>query len=89
MGIKDIPPSFDEFREWSEAYERDYMVPNEINAVVAEQTINLVLQNVPDVLGLKYFGRQIVLCMLEERLRDAMLYVALQLVYVPPPMSLT
>ncbi|KAF8524796.1 hypothetical protein BU17DRAFT_42485 [Hysterangium stoloniferum] len=78
MGIQNIPASYKEFLEWSEAYERDHMVPDDNNKVLAERTIELLIHKLPNMF--KPFARILVSCLMEDRLRNAML--------IPPPPAL-
>ncbi|KAF7973804.1 hypothetical protein HWV62_14172 [Athelia sp. TMB] len=72
MGIKGIPETLDELETWSLAYEQEYMVPAETNALVAKYTVDELLHSVPTCLGIKAAAEKIVVCALEERVRIAM-----------------
>jgi hypothetical protein len=52
------------------------MKPAISNRDLAGYTTNELLSTVPEALGLKNFGRRIIICLLEERVRVAMMYVA-------------
>ncbi|KAL1742150.1 hypothetical protein HDZ31DRAFT_66260 [Schizophyllum fasciatum] len=73
MDIKDIPPTFDELKAWSLAYEAEHMVPSPTNAVVAHHTTEELVLRVPKVFGLKDFARRLTVCALDEHVRIAML----------------
>lgn len=62
------------------------MVPAQTNHDVAKHTINHLLRNVPKTFGLHTFMEQVVLSMLQERVRKAMLYASL---FLSPALSLT
>ncbi|KAF3920957.1 hypothetical protein ABW20_dc0108270 [Dactylellina cionopaga] len=47
MGIQGIPDSFEGMYDWANEYEAKYMVPNEVNAKVAEATVEILLYFVP------------------------------------------
>ncbi|KAF2003371.1 hypothetical protein P154DRAFT_105073 [Amniculicola lignicola CBS 123094] len=68
----------EDLRSWSKAYEEQVMVPNQWNRQLAEQTIDILLCNVPD--SLKPVGTNIIVSLMDERLRKAMMYE------LPPPM---
>lgn len=76
MGITDIPSTLKELTAWSKSYEEVYMVPDESNNLVAGFTTGELLYAVPKALGLKAFGERIVIALLEERVRIAMLLPA-------------
>ena len=66
-----------ELREWSEAYEKKHMMPAQSNKKLADSTLDIMLYSIPSWahgIGVKFFG-----AFLEERVRNAMLYVR-----VPP-----
>ncbi|KAF2735235.1 hypothetical protein EJ04DRAFT_492074 [Polyplosphaeria fusca] len=63
---------FEDLSTWAEEYERDVMLPMESNHRLAEETIALLLSDVPR--PLKPFGKQLVVTMMSERLRRAMKY---------------
>ncbi|KAI4525504.1 hypothetical protein K525DRAFT_251946 [Schizophyllum commune Loenen D] len=58
MDIKDIPPTFDELKTWSEAYEEKHMVPATSNYEVARHTTDEMLFHLPEVFGIKDFEPQ-------------------------------
>ncbi|KAL1665360.1 hypothetical protein GGF50DRAFT_114215 [Schizophyllum commune] len=73
MGIKDIPPTYDELRAWCLSYEEGHMVPSPTNYVVAQHTTNEFVMRVPAIFGLKNFAKRLAICALDERVRKAML----------------
>ncbi|KAL1684523.1 hypothetical protein GGG16DRAFT_68145 [Schizophyllum commune] len=73
MGIRDIPPTFDELKTWSEAYEEKHMVPATSNYEVARHTTDEMLFHLPEVFGIKGFVRRLEACVLDERTRVAMM----------------
>lgn len=61
----------EELERWSLAYEKEKMVPDEANAKLARATFDIGLFNLPQ--WMKPFGYKIASCLLEPRLRRAML----------------
>lgn len=51
------------------------MVPADTNKEVAGHTIEELLSPVPESFGLKAFGRRIIICLMEDILRESTLYV--------------
>lgn len=74
MGLKDIPSTLDELKDWSEAYEKETMIPAQSNHDVAVATTEELLDMVPNAFGLKNFGRRVTFSLLEERVRMAMMF---------------
>jgi hypothetical protein len=68
---------FDAVREWSEAYEQQCMVPDPSNHQLAEETIRILLTDIPG--PLKPFVKRLITALMGERLCHAMLYAS------PPP----
>lgn len=64
----------DELNEWSAEYEKRYMVPDKNNQKTAEQTVAILLYNIPGFL--KPYGRRIVSALMDDRLRTAMMSVS-------------
>ncbi|KAL1741140.1 hypothetical protein HDZ31DRAFT_46073 [Schizophyllum fasciatum] len=73
MNITDIPPTFEELREWSLEYEEQYMKPASSNYEVARHTTDELLFYLPKAFGIKDFARRMMICMLGDRVREAML----------------
>lgn len=61
----------DDLKVFAEAYEKQYMVPNKWNHQLAEETTAILLCNVPQ--WAKPAGKQAVITMMDDRLREAML----------------
>ncbi|KAF2667636.1 hypothetical protein BT63DRAFT_426487 [Microthyrium microscopicum] len=59
---------------WSDAYEEKAMVPGISNKTTADQTVAVLLWDVPS--ALHPFGRKVVSALMDERLRKAMMYDA-------------
>lgn len=51
------------------------MVPAQSNHELAEYTLDELLSAVPRVLGLKTFGKRVAICLMDDRVRVAMMYV--------------
>jgi hypothetical protein len=62
----------EDLRTWADAYEKRTMVPDDFNHKLAEETIAILLCNTPG--PLKPAGRQIVIALMDERLRRSMIY---------------
>lgn len=58
-----------------QAYEKETMVPAQSNHDVAVATTEEILDMVPNIFGLKNFGRRVTYSLLEERVRVAMMFV--------------
>lgn len=69
MGITDIPSTLDEFDKWNKAFEQRNMVYAESNIAISEPTIELFLCILPWFM--RSFGRQVALCLMDDRLRAA------------------
>ncbi|KAL3446181.1 streptococcal 67 kDa myosin-cross-reactive antigen like family-domain-containing protein [Aspergillus insuetus] len=71
-GFKDGLHFLEELREWSLKYEMDYMKPTPQNKEVAEKTMDVLLYAVPKVL--RPIGVNFASCVMDDRLREAMMY---------------
>ena len=72
-GWKDGLQWLNELSKWSDEYEERSMVPNKNNHKTAEQTMAILLYSLPAFM--KPYGKKIVLALMDERLRSAMMYV--------------
>jgi len=72
MNIKDIPGSFEEYRQWKLAYEREHQAYAESNHQVAEGFIRGIKQALPAVLG--PFVLPFVLSLIDRRFSDLLGY---------------
>lgn len=70
--FKDGLEFFEDIKDWADDYERAYMVPDKYNHQLAEETTRLLLANAPD--ALKPYGQNVVIALMDARLRRAMLY---------------
>jgi hypothetical protein len=61
----------EELQEWSEAYEREFMVPDKWNNKLADETVAILVYNLPE--WLKGFAHKVVATLMDERLRKAMM----------------
>ncbi|KDQ50418.1 hypothetical protein JAAARDRAFT_42081 [Jaapia argillacea MUCL 33604] len=76
MGIRDIPESVPDLLSWSEQYEEVAMIPATTNRDMANITMGELLAKIPNKFGLKAFFRRIYICLLDERVRIAMMQPA-------------
>ena len=90
MGIQDIPDSLEGLDAWSkvrfasppivfaqrkeQAFEEAYMVPADTNKEVAGYTVEQLLDLVPETFGLKAFSKRIMICLMEDVVRESTLY---------------
>lgn len=56
------------------------MVPSQTNHDVAGYTVDELLSAAPEALGMKAFGERVVICLLDEITRKAMMYVSSKLI---------
>ena len=77
MGIQDIPQTREEMELWSDQFQAVHTVPDEANSIIAEHTMEEILCFVPSFLGIKAFASRVAICLLEDRVRVAMLCVSL------------
>ncbi|KAF1814269.1 hypothetical protein P152DRAFT_465172 [Eremomyces bilateralis CBS 781.70] len=75
MGWKDGLEWLEDVQEWATKYEQQHMVPSEYNKKTADETVRILVYDVPG--PLKWIGNQFVSCLMDEKLRTAMMY--------PPP----
>lgn len=75
MGIRDIPPTVQEFKVWSEAYEREHMVPSETGRALAQIALNHISRRFPPLPGLRRLVAALFVCLMDKRLRIAMMCV--------------
>ncbi|KAL3476047.1 streptococcal 67 kDa myosin-cross-reactive antigen like family-domain-containing protein [Aspergillus californicus] len=75
-GFRDGLHFLEELRAWSLKYEQDYMKPSPSNKEVADKTMDVLVYSMPRFL--KPVGINIASCMMDDRLREAMMYK-------PPP----
>ncbi|KAF5371589.1 hypothetical protein D9758_003422 [Tetrapyrgos nigripes] len=74
MGIKDIPTSAKEFKEWVEDFESRVMVTAESNHHVANYTLEELIYVLPETFGIKSFAKRVSITLLDDRVRVAMMY---------------
>lgn len=70
--FKDGLEFFEDVKEWADQYESQYMVPNKWNHQLAEETSAILLTDVPR--PLKPIAKEFVKALLDDRLRESMLY---------------
>ncbi|KAL4807880.1 streptococcal 67 kDa myosin-cross-reactive antigen like family-domain-containing protein [Aspergillus unguis] len=71
-GFQDGLVFLQELREWSLRYEEQYMQPNPTNKEVADKTMDVLVYSLPG--WLKPVGVKMASCVMDERLREAMMY---------------
>lgn len=69
--FKDGLEFFEDLRLWADGYEQRAMVPNDWNHKLAEETIAILLSNVPKFL--RPYGKWAVVTLMDDRLRKAMM----------------
>jgi len=72
MKIENVPKTYEEMRDWADGYEARTMVPNKMNHELAELTLALLTYYTPK--ALKPLMMQILIGLMDDRLRVAMLY---------------
>ncbi len=72
-GFSDGIQWLEEIGQWTEEYEIKHMVPNKKNHQTANETTTLLLFPIPGFL--KPMGRHAVSALMDDRLRNAMMYV--------------
>ena len=72
MHITNIPRTYEEMRDWADAYELRAMIPSETTHQLAEVTTALLLHHVPSFL--KGFLKRVIIALMNDRLRTAMVY---------------
>ncbi|PGH11082.1 hypothetical protein AJ80_07270 [Polytolypa hystricis UAMH7299] len=78
-GFKDGLQWLEEITEWSLAYETKAMVPDITNKETADQTVRVLLWDIPRLM--RPLARNMVLFAMDERLRTAMMYPAVGKIY--------
>ncbi|KAF5348948.1 hypothetical protein D9758_014206 [Tetrapyrgos nigripes] len=68
MGIKDIPETAEEFKEWSLNYQQSSMIPSQSNYDVANITLEEFISILPNRFGIRSFAKRIAISLLEDRL---------------------
>ena len=58
-------------------YEKIHMIPAKVNHQAACSMMGELLSAIPEALGLKNFAKNLSICLLEDRLREAMMSVYL------------
>ncbi|KAI0311113.1 hypothetical protein OF83DRAFT_1177889 [Amylostereum chailletii] len=76
MQFKDIPPTLEAMCEWSDAYEEAYAVPDQANHDLTSGMLSELVHTVPEAFGLRNFVLRIVYTLMEDRIREAMMFPA-------------
>lgn len=74
-GFQDGIQWLEEIWQWTEQYETTHMVPNKNNHQTANETTAILLFTIPNVL--KSVGKHAVSALMDDRLRNAMMFVKL------------
>jgi hypothetical protein len=72
MHIENIPETYEEMRDWADAYEKRAMLPSELNHELAETTTALLLYYTPSLI--KPFAKKVLIGLMDDTLRKAMMY---------------
>jgi len=72
MKIKDIPRTYEELETWAQEYEKRAMLPTEKSHQLANITTGLLMFYVPTFV--KPFVKKVIISVMDERLRIAMMY---------------
>ncbi|KAK5790806.1 hypothetical protein VI817_008093 [Penicillium citrinum] len=83
MGFRDGIHWLEEISAWSHAYEVQHMKPHGRNKEIADKTIDVLVYNLPGFM--KPLGVYLVSYLMDERLRNAMMYGSLSCKIEPPP----
>lgn len=86
VGFRDGLHWLDELLQWAEDYEKKNMVPHINNKITADETVLLLLWNIPPVM--KGIGKNFVRALMDSRLRAAMMYVKHPYTCISPPLHL-
>ena len=70
-GFRDGLQFTEKLRVWSKDYERKSMVPDKWNNKLADETVAILVYNLPE--WLKGLARKVVATLMDERLRKAMM----------------
>jgi len=74
MGIRNIPDTLKELIVWSEAYEETFMVPADTNRGLAAYTVDELIGFIPEIFGVKAFGKRLMICLMDDIVRESMSY---------------
>jgi hypothetical protein len=72
MKIENVPQTYEEMETWAKEYEKRTMLPTEKSHQLAKTTMALLIFYIPSFM--KDFVRQILISMMDEPLRIAMMY---------------
>lgn len=86
VGFRDGLHWLDEVLQWAEDYEKKNMVPHINNKITADETVLLLLWNIPP--AMKGIGNNFVRALMDARLRAAMMYVKHPYTCISPPSHL-
>ena len=70
---------YEEVLEWTEEYANEHMVPDINNKITADQTVAILVWNIPNLL--RPFAINLVKALMDERLRKAMMWVLRSLLH--------
>jgi len=72
MGIHSIPETYEEYRDWTEEYERDNMKLCKATKQLGAQSFEYALDKLPDINLVRKVGRKLLVALMPDRLRVAM-----------------
>lgn len=82
VGFTDGLQWLEEVLQWAEHYEKKNMVPHINNKITADETVSLLLWNIPP--AIKDIGENLVKALMDARLRAAMMYFKYSNTYISP-----
>lgn len=86
VGFRDGLHWLEEVLQWAQYYEKKNMVPHINNKITADETVLLLLWNVPP--AMKGIGENLVRALMDARLRAAMMYAKYPNTYISPSIQL-
>lgn len=86
VGFRDGLHWLEEVLQWAEDYEKKNMVPHINNKITADETVSLLLWNIPP--AMKGIAKNLVRALMDARLRAAMMYVQYLKVHISLPIHI-
>ncbi|KAJ7667537.1 hypothetical protein DFH06DRAFT_1182805 [Mycena polygramma] len=76
MGIEDIPSTAEALHAWSQEYELQHMIPSDASRALGQVAMNHIRRRVPNIPGLRRLVSSLFICLMDDRLRIAMMLPA-------------